>query len=83
MLIIIVVISIMQIMIHNYITVITIVVMILIIVITLLISIMHNYRTHELTYINTTANSEPANTAKHSPKSISEGGRIWQVCSIF
>ena len=22
---------------------------------------------------------EPANTAKHSPKSISEGGRIWQV----
>ena len=23
---------------------------------------------------------EPANTAKHSPKSISEGGRIWQVC---
>ena len=24
---------------------------------------------------------EPANTAKHSPKSISEGGRIWQVCT--
>ena len=23
--------------------------------------------------------SEPANTAKHSPQSISEGGRIWQV----
>ena len=23
---------------------------------------------------------EPANTAKRSPKSISEGGRIWQVC---
>ena len=23
---------------------------------------------------------EPANTAKDSPKSISEGGRIWQVC---
>ena len=22
---------------------------------------------------------EPANTAKHSPKSISEGGRIWQI----
>ena len=24
---------------------------------------------------------EPAKTAKHSPKSISEGGRIWQVCN--
>ena len=24
---------------------------------------------------------EPAKTAKHSPKSISKGGRIWQVCS--
>ena len=23
---------------------------------------------------------EPAKTGKHSPKSISEGGRIWQVC---
>ena len=23
---------------------------------------------------------EPANAAKHSPKSISEGGRIWRVC---
>ena len=26
---------------------------------------------------------EPAKTAKHSPKSISEGGRIWQVCRCF
>ena len=25
--------------------------------------------------------SEPVKTAKHSPKSISEGGRIWQVWS--
>ena len=24
---------------------------------------------------------EPAKRAKHSPKSISEGGRIWQVCN--
>ena len=28
---------------------------------------------------NTYFPPEPANTAKHSPKSISEGGRIWQV----
>ena len=26
---------------------------------------------------------EPAKTAKHSPKSISEGGRIWQLCTII
>ena len=26
---------------------------------------------------------EPATTAKHSPKSISEGGRIWQVCVLL
>ena len=26
---------------------------------------------------------EPANTANNSPKSISEGGRIWQVCMII
>ena len=25
---------------------------------------------------------EPANTAKHSPKAISEGGRIWQVRAV-
>ena len=26
---------------------------------------------------------EPAKTAKHSPTSISEGGRIWQVCYYY
>ena len=30
---------------------------------------------------NTYFPPEPANTAKHRPKSISEGGRIWQVCA--
>ena len=30
---------------------------------------------------NTDFPPEPAKTAKHRPKSISEGGRIWQVCS--